>query len=289
MKVLWSELLPYEFKERLSACPVVYLPLGICEPHGQISAFGLDTLKAEWLCVEAAKRVGGIVAPSLGYHIHESGYHARWLEEVVGEEQAHMTGMPPHVLLHFFLYQLRAFVGAGFQSIVILTGHGGGNELDLRRVSDAFSRETGVAIIVSTDAQLVRDQYQGDHAGRYEISQLMFLRPELIDFSQLWRQTEVGAGGRLALGEDATEASGEQGARIMEACLAQLCEVVTKQSASVQHKENLIKPRLLSYEETENIWQQAKFMGPWNTSLPHADQKTVSETSQWKFFEYHKL
>ncbi|MGC1239932.1 MAG: creatininase family protein, partial [Chryseosolibacter sp.] len=81
-KTLWAELLPYEFKKRLAECPIVYLPLGLCEPHGQVSAFGLDTIKAEWLCQEAARQVGGIVAPSMGYHIHETGYHARWLEEM---------------------------------------------------------------------------------------------------------------------------------------------------------------------------------------------------------------
>jgi creatinine amidohydrolase len=69
VKTLWSELLPYEFKQRLAECPVVYLPLGLCEPHGQVSAFGLDTIKAEWLCQQAAGQVGGIVAPSMGYPI----------------------------------------------------------------------------------------------------------------------------------------------------------------------------------------------------------------------------
>ena len=47
--VYWAELFPLEFEERLKACPVVYLPLGLCEPHGLISAFGLDTFKAEYI------------------------------------------------------------------------------------------------------------------------------------------------------------------------------------------------------------------------------------------------
>ncbi|WP_281248398.1 creatininase family protein [Paenibacillus catalpae] len=77
-------MFPFEFKQLLAECPVVYLPLGLCEPHGQVSAFGLDTIKAEWLCQNAASSVGGIVAPSMGYHIHETGNHARWLEDTVG-------------------------------------------------------------------------------------------------------------------------------------------------------------------------------------------------------------
>ncbi|MDG0791825.1 creatininase family protein [Cohnella ginsengisoli] len=164
-KVLWAELLPHEFKQRQEACPVVYLPLGLCEPHGQVSAFGLDTIKAEWLCEEAARREGGIVAPSMGYHIHEAGYHARWLEEEVGEENPHMTGIPPAVMLHLFLYQLRAFANAGFSTIVVVSGHSGGNQLDLRLAAEQFMKRVPVQVWVRSDPELVEGLYEGDHAG----------------------------------------------------------------------------------------------------------------------------
>ena len=39
--VCWEELLPAELEARLAAFPVVYLPLGLCEPHGHIAPFGL--------------------------------------------------------------------------------------------------------------------------------------------------------------------------------------------------------------------------------------------------------
>ena len=77
--VCWEELLPAEFEARLKAFPVVYLPLGLCEPHGHIAPFGLDTIKARYLCEQAARRFGGIVAPAMAYQIHETGYHAPWL------------------------------------------------------------------------------------------------------------------------------------------------------------------------------------------------------------------
>ena len=86
----WAELLPREFLARQQQLPLVYLPLGLCEPHGHAAAFGLDTLKAEWLCEEAARRFGGIVAPTQGYQIHETGYHRPWLAEVVGDVNPHL-------------------------------------------------------------------------------------------------------------------------------------------------------------------------------------------------------
>ena len=50
--VAWEFLLPEEFERRLAARPIVYLPLGLCEPHGHIAPFGLDTIKARYLCEE---------------------------------------------------------------------------------------------------------------------------------------------------------------------------------------------------------------------------------------------
>ncbi len=41
--------------------------MGMVEPHGHAAAFGLDLIKAEDLCDEAAARFGGIVAPPQTY------------------------------------------------------------------------------------------------------------------------------------------------------------------------------------------------------------------------------
>lgn len=279
-KVLWSELLPFEFKHRLKECPVVYLPLGICEPHGQISAFGLDTIKAEYLCAETAHLAKGIVAPPLGYQIHESGYHAAWLEEVVGEENPHMTSIPPFVFLHFFLYQLRAFVNAGFRGIVVLTGHAGGNQVDLRRVAETFAREVPVQLWVGSDSELVEGKFRGDHAGKYEISQLMYLRPELTDLSKL---RDESLGGRLALGDDACEASSELGEKIIKDCLKSLVNIVQSLQKGLTADRNPVK---INYEQTEMLW--AKIIDSresWETLTPRKNQKAVSEKSQWKDYE----
>jgi creatinine amidohydrolase/Fe(II)-dependent formamide hydrolase-like protein len=65
-RVRWADLRVEEFLAQLHACPVVYLPMGLCEPHGHVAPFGLDTIKADYLCDEAARRFGGIVAPTMG-------------------------------------------------------------------------------------------------------------------------------------------------------------------------------------------------------------------------------
>jgi creatinine amidohydrolase len=143
--VRWAELRPDDFRARRDACPIVYLPMGLCEPHGHIAALGLDLLKAEYFCEQAAQRFGGIVAPAQGYHIHECGFHAPWLAEVVGEENPFLGAIPPHVMLHLFLYQLRSFALAGFQGVIAVSGHAGGKLPVEKAISSHVSLDAAVS------------------------------------------------------------------------------------------------------------------------------------------------
>lgn len=280
-RVRWAELLPDEFCDRLRECPVVYLPMGLCEPHGHIAAFGLDTVKADYLCDESARRFGGIVAPTQGYHIHESGYHARWLEEVVGEENPRLGGLPPHVVLHQFLYQLRSFANAGFQAAIVISGHSGGNQEDLRRVANSFMKKFGFPIFVNSDPELVQGQYQGDHAGKYEISQLLYLAPHLVDLKKIHRQFDPGSGGPLAIGSDASESTPEQGKNIIEASLNRMREVVTEFKNSSYRSQSRI-----DFNEIERLWEShIPELKSWTTFSKKNEQSDVSPNSQWKPYE----
>lgn len=223
--VRWEELLPEEFSLRLAAMPVVYLPMGLCEPHGHVAPFGLDTLKAEYLCLVAARRFGGIVAPTMAYHIHETGYHAPWLQEVLGGVNPRLAALPPHVVLETLLYQLRAFRNAGFRAVVVITGHGGGNEHDLRMVAHAFAEHFSIEHHVCVDPELVAGQYAGDHAGRTEVSQMMHIRPDLVRLDRAARAVDP-AFGRMAQNPDAAQASAEHGRAILESQLEALGGIV---------------------------------------------------------------
>jgi creatinine amidohydrolase len=250
--VRWEHLRPDDFMSRLDSCPLVYLPIGLCEPHGHIAPFGLDTLKADYYCEEAARRFGGIVAPTQGYHIHECGFHRPWLEEVVGETNPRLGGMPPEVVCYHFLYQLRAFHNAGFHAVIVVSGHAGGSQNDLRKTAAAFTRATSLPVTVKTDPEWTGGQYQGDHAGRYEISQLLAIHPESIDLSLLERQHASGSGGRLALGDDAGDASAAFGHAINEVIISAIGEEV-EQLSLVQEEVGA-----LNYEQTEAIWHDLK-------------------------------
>jgi creatinine amidohydrolase len=248
LTVRWAELFPSEFLARQEQLPLVYLPLGLCEPHGHAAAFGLDTFKAEWLCEEAARRFGGVVAPTQGYQIHETGYHRPWLAKVIGDTNPRLGSVPPDVLLRMLLFQLRAFINAGFRGIVVLTGHHG-NQADLRLVATEMMRIRPVRIITVSDPELARGSYPGDHAGRYELSQLLYIRPDLVDLERLG-DINSSPLGRFAQGDDASEATAEYGRRILEHSLTELERLI----AASQPFLETIEP--LSIEAAEEIWQR---------------------------------
>ena len=215
MIVRWEELKPAEFHRRLAERPLAYLPMGMCEPHGHAAAFGLDMIKAEYICAAAAERFGGIVAPSQTYHIHETGFHGTWLEEVVGAVNPRLGALPPDVVMRTLLYQLRALVNAGFRAVMVLSGQNGAQG-DLRLVADEFTRIAPVPVVVRSDPELVRGQFPGDHAGRYELSQLLYIRPDLVDLTRLDRVSSDPLG-RFAQNPDAHEATAEYGREVIEA------------------------------------------------------------------------
>jgi creatinine amidohydrolase len=282
IRVRWAELRPDEFVARLDACPIALLPVGLCEPHGHVAALGLDLLHADYLCDQTARAHGGIVAPSQGYHVHESGYHARWLEDTVGEHNARMAAIPPHVLCMNYLYQLRAFAVAGFNGVLTVTGHGGGNERDLRLWGDAFSTEFGLPVRAVMAFELTPD-LPGDHAGRREISTLLHLRPDLVDMGALGRQHEPGSGGRLALGEDAGDATAAYGAQVVAAELAALAG---EHAALSARGPGATIARRISYAQVDALYR-ALLAGAdaWVTARPWPDQPPVSSGSQWQHAE----
>jgi creatinine amidohydrolase len=64
-KVLYEELTPAEFSERLAACPVAYLPLGTLEWHSFHLPLGSDAIQSREFFRRLAGEAGGIVLPPL--------------------------------------------------------------------------------------------------------------------------------------------------------------------------------------------------------------------------------
>lgn len=276
--VCWAELFPSEFLRRQRAFNVVYLPMGLCEPHGQIAALGLDSIKAQLLCEETARAVGGIVAPCTGFHVHECGPSARWLLENVGEADAPLGSVGPWAMVHFLLHQLRSLANSGFAAAVIVSGHAGAHAADLNMIAERFAAAFDFPCRYVTDAELAKPRFQPDHAGQYEISLLQFLRPELVDWNRASLASEKAGGGKLALGSDAAKAKAATGKVIFGHLVERLSEVAQGILSASEAPR-----RHVSFLETEELWTHLRGnAASWACVKPRPGQAEVPADSRWK-------
>jgi len=231
-KVRWEEMFRDEMEAAIAERPVCYLAYGLAEPHGLQNALGLDGLKAQALVERAAAEHGGVVAPMTWWHVHETPRGLRWLESQ-NAPVTYLTDVPPELFLHQLVYQLRAAEIAGFRAAVMVTGHYGGIELDMKMVAAAYSARRPLRTAAVADWELIRYRdYRGDHAGLCETSQLWALRPELADLSRMPDGPFEGV--IFASSEQARHASRREGENIVASqvqSLKRLSDILLEQAA----------------------------------------------------------
>lgn len=234
-KVQYVSLLPHEFRTRMAACPIGYLPMGTLEWHGEHGALGTDALISSGLFTRVAQQFGGIVFPPLflGPDRIRQEPDGTFLQ---GMDYADTTTPPRQLdgncywlptglfqlMLENIVVQARR---AGFKALVA-DGHG-----PSRLVWDAWApiwqAQHDIRLI-----SVLRDvapgwQSQVDHAAQNETSIMQALHPELVDLNQLLVDRQIypqGVGG-----VDPRDASAEYG----EACLATSADLLIATLASL--------------------------------------------------------
>ena len=219
VKVRYDELLPHEFRQRLAARPIAYLPLGTLEWHGEHLPLGSDAIQSEGLMVECARRFGGIVMPP----IHLGPDRAKPTDEgrtLIGMDYAEST-TPPRQLdgscywvpagFHMLMVDtiLAQLQRAGFRA-VFADGHGPSRSSWVENLPERQTR-FGLKLFGVTREIARQWKSQMDHAARNETSLMMHFRPGVVDLSQLpasrstWPQGVAGEDPR-----DATAAYGRE-------------------------------------------------------------------------------
>jgi creatinine amidohydrolase len=257
-EVRWERMFPDELEAAFAACPVVYFPYGLCEPHGPVNALGLDALKAQGICVRTAREHGGIVAPPDYWHIHEIGGYAVWAAAAVGEPaRAWTTAMPPWQHFRNVLYHVRQADVIGFKAAIFLTGHYGPNWQDLKTLLTLVQPHVGTRLYGLPDFEVNQPGFDnagrsGDHAGKVETSLLWALEPDCVDLSRLPAQGEPGP--HFALGGDAREADRRVGERMVA---DEVRELGVKASELVSEYDRLSPQHtLLTFEDVERTWSE---------------------------------
>lgn len=188
-RIRWERMFPAEFREAVAALPVVFLPLGTVEWHGEHNALGLDSLKAHALCVRAAQRAGGgVVHPPVYGGMGGLDRPATVVMEGENDWENHLLRPWLEKLCYEFHRQ-------GFRAVILLTGHYGHNQqIVVREVGARMTERLQIPVLGTPEYWLAHDVgYLGDHAGIGETSLLWHLIPELVDIGRIRSDPEYGA------------------------------------------------------------------------------------------------
>jgi creatinine amidohydrolase len=127
------------------------------------------------LCEAAAERTGGVVFPAVFWGAFDT--------------------MPFPFTFHFRKEGIRSLVREmlpqlekwGFMVIVLLTGHYPPSQVKLLRKECRRFNKKGKALALGAPEQVFATdiKYYGDHAGMWETSMMMAIRPELVDLSAM--------------------------------------------------------------------------------------------------------
>ena len=285
-EVRWERMFPDELEAAFEACPVVYLPYGLCEPHGPQCAVGLDALKAHAICRTAAHRHGGIVAPADYWHIHEVGSFASWGHKAIGEARPWLTALPPWMHFKNVCYHVRAIDALGFHAAILFTGHYGPNWEDLKTLLGILqphfaTRLYGLPDFEANEPGFPETGEMGDHAGKVETSLLWATEPACVDISRL---PENGAPGpHFGMGVSAPLSDRRAGEQMVE---NEIRWLGAKSRALLEEYAKLsIRPRqALSFIEVERIWRdevnpQLPSFRTMQPSMP--EENGHSQVSRW--------
>ncbi|MCX5683228.1 MAG: creatininase family protein [Planctomycetota bacterium] len=233
-EVRYHLLRPAQVVARRKECPVVYIPVGTLEWHGEHNPLGADTLQAEGLAALAARKGGGLVFPPLYFGENRS---EGLMESCAADREdiARLMDLPPENFapdrmpfgvtdqtLNFnrlLLHILAEADSLGFRVGVLVAGHyplldhaqAAVLQFNRRRRT---AHDGGMLAWACGDwALLRRNGYPqaGDHAAGWETSNLLALCPETVDLSALPPKGEraVGVAGTIPP-QDATAALGRE-------------------------------------------------------------------------------
>ncbi|MBR6571991.1 MAG: creatininase family protein [Clostridia bacterium] len=234
-KVLYEELRPREFAERIAKAPIAYLPLGTLEWHGLHLPLGSDGMQSRGLFCEMARRVGGIVLPMLfvapDKTLERDGQTYIGMDfwnRPEGEAPRQLPGSAYYVTEEFYFQLLDGVMAqlkrAGFR-VVIGHGHGPSNKA-FREMIPVMKERYGLILINAQFDDAVRG-FQDDHAAANETSIMMHFHPDLVDLNELYPDPNVKP--EAVAGDDPRiYASAEEGRLATEETIQRLTEEVRK-------------------------------------------------------------
>lgn len=168
----YAELRPNQLNAIRAHYPIAYLPWGALEWHGPHLPLGLDGITAEAIAERVVRRTGGVLLPTT------------WWPITALPHQDSLS-LPSPVIRALWDASFAALAAAAWQVVVVVSGHyAQGHEIVLMDAAEQAMRDRGLLVLALPALALV-DEEMLDHAALWETSQLLALRPELVDLEAL--------------------------------------------------------------------------------------------------------
>jgi len=183
-EMLMENLLPKEIEDEIKRHPIVYVPWGAMEWHGEHLPLGQDALKAFAICCRVAERTGGIVFPPL----------------YIGHQTLKVYGFPytlefsRELVKKLALELLQQLDAIGFKVIVILCGHYGKKHLEaIEEAVKEYKSKGGRAQVLAVPEYVFAEDkgYKGDHAAKWETSIFWYFYPSMVHIERLICKKEL--------------------------------------------------------------------------------------------------
>lgn len=194
-------MLPGQLNAELKRLPLVFLPVAPLEWHGPHLALGMDAFNAEWAALALARRVGGVVMPTL-FMGTERERPPKMLASLGFDSGAYVVGMnfpkakglyksfyfPEEVFAVALRGHLELCIDHGYKYIFVVNGHGAVNQIEtIRRLAIEFSHKVkgvkvGCGLAFPRDAAITKS---AGHGGAAETALMMYKSPPQADLSKL--------------------------------------------------------------------------------------------------------
>jgi creatinine amidohydrolase/Fe(II)-dependent formamide hydrolase-like protein len=255
-EVRWERMFPDELEAAFETFPIVYMPYGLCEPHGPQNALGMDALRAHSAACLAAHEYGGIVAPPYYWHVHEQGIEGAWAYSRIGEARPWLTAIPVWMFIKNMCYHLRCADSLGFHGAVVFSGHAGPFIEDVPKVLEMFQDHIAMRIKITfglaTKSRFNDDKGLGGHAGRGETSLLWATDPDCVDISRAPDPDTPGK--HFAMGDLVHESDRRAG----ELMVKEAAENLTAIARQLLDEYESLKPenKPMTFDQLEMFWEE---------------------------------
>jgi creatinine amidohydrolase len=168
-----------EVQDCLGRQAAVLLPVGSTEQHGRHAPLGTDTFIAMRLAEDAARRTGAVCAPALPFGWSP---HHLVLPGTISVRAA--------VLQELLIDTIRSMAAHGFARFVVVNGHRITNLPWMQLAAHHAQSTLDVTVVIFDPAYMAKEVAPSlgfgmiGHADELETSQLLFLRPDLVDLTR---------------------------------------------------------------------------------------------------------